>query len=196
MAKHKKRYGDYRTAPFGFIKASKGEVEGTDVILGAVIGLIGGAFIQGVFNKMLEKSTMDPKTKSFIAKVLPGLSSLGSGAGLYCAQKKSKRGKGHLVGASALGAGLLTWDMLKGTPLGLKLHLQGYNDYVSVPGLSAYYPSYGNQYGGVITDNPAGQLQGCNAYDGVITDNPAGRLQGLAESAMEHDSYDGLFAAA
>lgn len=192
MAKRKSKkrhYRGYVQAPFGFIKPLQGSVDGTDVLVGAVMGLVGGGVVKGLLTKALGASLAS--LPAFVTKAIPGLSSVGVGVLAYQLQKKSNRAKGHLVGASATGAVLVTWDMLKGTDLGAKLGLQGY---VQVPGLSDYYPQYNGygSYNGVIVDNPAAQLQGFNGYGGVIVDNPAARLEALSMSAMEHDSYDGM----
>jgi len=187
--KRKSSYRGYVNAPFGFVKALQGSVNAADVLVGAIIGLVGGGVVKMLLNKLPFTATLP----AFVKKAVPGLSSVGAGAALYYLQKQSPRGKSHFVGATAAGATVLTWDMLKGTELGKKL---GFDDYVSIPGLSAYYPGY-SAYDGVIVDNPAGQLQ---AYNGVIVDNPAGQLQGmsmsnmeaLALSAMEPETYDGM----
>lgn len=194
MAKHRKHhhkrrrhFRDYRTAPFGLnLDALKGTVGVSDVLVGASAGLAAAGLLKGILMKGLTALKITLPTQ--VAPAVPGVAAAAAGIGLYFAEKKSARAKGHLIGALGAGAAIGGWEVLK------VMFPAQFNDYVSVPGVSAYYP----QYNGVIVDSPPGQLQ---AFNGVIVDSPAAQLQAysrfedLQRSAMGEPDFGDAFSA-
>lgn len=160
----------------------KGEVSSMQVLAGAAVGTVGAGLVKYALNQIEVEKKDAPGVKvailaadgplGMLAPVVPVLTASLAGVGLYMAQKKSARGKAHLVGAVSAGVAISAFDYLRTAEATRKY----FADYVSFPQVSGYndyvrFPSMG-----VIANNP--RLNGF----GVIANNP--RLAEVTASAM------------
>lgn len=162
----RKSYRGYVSVPsLGFLKTLKGSVDGMDVLVGGVAGMAAAGLVKYAYNEFVPLD-LKAKIPAVAAKALPVVFSALGGAALYYGQKKSSRGKGHMIGAIAGGLAIVTWDTLREQfP-----QLADYGSYV--------YPSLG----GVIADNPR------LPFNGVIMDNPnLGALSAMAMADADED---------
>ena len=152
----------------------KKQVKGTDVLVGAVVGLAGVV----VLKKAKEMIGAD-KVPSFVERFSPALAGVRAGAGLYFAQKNKARASGHAVGAVA--AGLAAQAAVE---------------------LKARFPQYfadvvDLRLSGIIINDPVARM------NGLVIDDPAPGLAGYADNAglnslaalsmaVDADDYDGF----
>jgi len=141
MARHRRRhrrYHGYISVPsFGGIAKDINplgkHVGSTDVMVGAGLGLAGGAGVKYLLNKL--NVATGNKFPALIMQYAGPLSTFLAGVALYVFQRKAKRSRaeGHLVGASLAAIAPIFWTtlgkfgpkMADGTPF--------FSDYIMVP---------------------------------------------------------------
>lgn len=151
--RHRRRshFGGYITVPsFGSIKEYSPlgkSVNSTDVLVGAGVGLVGGAFVKMGISK-LDVAT-GGKVPGFVKTYVGPISSFVAGVAAYMVQRKKNRNRatGHLVGAALVAASPIVWETLK------KAAPNFFNDYVAV--------SYG-----ALTADAARRSFAALSYDG------------------------------
>ncbi len=140
----------------------RGSVQGTDVVVGAAVGLGASAALKYAMNTYL--ASFMGSLPLFVVRFMPTLTGVASGALLYAAQKKSNsaRAKAHFVGAVAAGVSVNVWQELSA-------RFPGLQDYVSV------------RMGGY------GQLVNDPRYAGVLVDDSSRNLSELQSINMVQD---------
>lgn len=136
------------------------EVNSTDVIVGAGIGLLGVGAAKMINAKLLTDAAGISKLPGFLVPMMPLLGGLLGGTAAFMFQKNSNpnRGKGHMVGAIGAGAAVTAMDYLR-TSESTKEY---FADVVSLPfGVITRDPNRRLGRYGVITRDPA-QLQARN----------------------------------
>jgi hypothetical protein len=106
--KRRRRYGGLVSLPsLSGLKSTAKEfsplnksVNSTDVLVGAGVGIVGGALVKIGMEKL--DTALGGKLPDFVKQYAGPISAFLAGAGAYYFQRKSKksRGTGHLVGAS------------------------------------------------------------------------------------------------
>lgn len=175
MARHRRRrsFRGITTIPglSGFDILNK-DVSGMDVIVGAAAGVIGSALVKGLLKQV------SPDVAEKAGKFMPAATGIAVGAIAYYAQKKSKQGLGHAIGAAGVGIAMtakaFAADALSGVPM------LDFNEVTQV--------NLG-RYGGLLVNDTTG-MQG---YGGLLvsdtTDNKG--MNDLAQVSMGDDS-DGI----
>jgi hypothetical protein len=162
MARHRRRrrhrrFGSYVTTSLGSLKQFNPmgrTVRSTDVLVGAGLGVAASTFVKMGIEKVNEM--LGGKIPLFVMQQAGPLSTFLAGVLLYLGQKKSARGTGHFVGASAVAASAVFWGLLKqygptksdGTPM--------FSDYVRVPSLGLLTADAGGRspFGLLTADAP------------------------------------------
>ncbi len=129
------------------------QVNSTDVVVGAALGMAGGAAVKVGINKLDE--VIGGKLPSFVRNYIGPISTFGAGALAYMLfrKKNQSRANGYLVGATMAAVVPMGWQILKDT---LPEYFSGL---VSV--------DYGlltseNEYAGLLVDDPS--MNGLAAY--------------------------------
>lgn len=158
------------------------DVKVMDVVVGAVVGLVGSAAIKAGLNKFA------PSVLTAVpAAAVPVLAGFGSAAALYFAQKDGakKRATGHAAGAAVSGIVLAALDMLRQyKPLGLD-----FGDAPVALNLS--------NYGGLLVNDPRynGLLVNDPRYGGLLVNDNSQSMNDLASMGMDNDDdYSDLVA--
>lgn len=189
MARHRRRrsFRGITTIPgLGGFEVLKKDVEAMDVLVGAAVGFVGSALVKGAAKKFLASSY--PQIAQTVGKFMPAATGLAVGAIAYYAQKKSKSGLGHAIGAVSAGVGMTVRDFAADA-----LGSSDLFDFSEVTQVNL------GRYGGLLvndaTNGYAGLLvnDATNGYGGLLvsdaTDNKG--LNDLARVSMGDDS-DGL----
>lgn len=165
MAHRRRRrrgFGDYLTIPgLGNIGSIVKDinplgqsVKMNDLLMGAGVGMAGGAVVKLGLNK----TGIDAKLPGFIADNIGPVSTILAGIGGYMFLKKKNmaKAKGVLYGAMVAGLVPVGWDLLK------RQFPTYFGDYVTVPGLGEIV----EQPYGVLVEDSSPALNGLNAiYD-------------------------------
>ena len=158
MAKRRRRrgFGSYVSIPsLGNLKEVNPlgkSVNSTDVLVGAAIGLAGGAFVKMGISK-LDVAT-GGKVPAFVKSYVGPISTFLAGvASYYVAKKMMKkpgRGTGYLVGATSAAVAPLVWEGLKAAAPNT------FNDYVAVSPLGLLTQDAGMSGFGVLSRDVSG----------------------------------------
>lgn len=120
MARHKRRrhrrFGDYVSVPLGFGKMKLPSlkalnplgkhVASTDVLVGAFVGLAGGAGLRWAVNRFW------PTAPAFLQKYLVPISVVGAGAATMLVLKNKSKAQGYFTGAALAGLVPLGWGLI------------------------------------------------------------------------------------
>lgn len=180
-----KRYGSAVEVSLGSLPFMNDSVNVMDVLIGIGASLLGSAVAKGIFKKVAPEMYM--KLATTVGAAMPIVTGSVVAAGLYYAQGKSSRARGHAVGAAAAGIALGGWDLLK-AQLGSVSPYLDFSEVVSV-NMGGY--GYGN-YGGVLINDNSDRM---NGYSGVLIADKSDGLNELAAMSMAPDD-DGLAALA
>jgi hypothetical protein len=164
---HRRHYGSQVTIPFaGALDVLKSNVKGTDVVVGALLGLAGSGLAKAAANKLMPSGL-----PAIVSQFWPVVGSALAGTALYMMEKKGNksRAEGHLLGALTAGVGVSAWSMLQAQfPDSFSdvvaLRYSGYRGYQG-------YPGYGSvlindqaraPYGSLIVNDSPRQLSDAN----------------------------------
>ncbi len=183
MAK-RRRYGDIVALPLGGLDVLKSSVKGTDLLVGALLGVGGFGALNWVKNQTWFPLSL--KTNAQFVRFAPLASGTLAAIGVYFADKKllkmGSSAAGHAVGAFAAGLAVQAlqeaktqWPQYFSDIVDLRLAGFIVND----PQRRAM-----NGYGSFIIDDPARPFAGLGAY----SDNP--NLADLAALSMQEDDAD------
>ncbi|HSN69534.1 MAG TPA: hypothetical protein VLV48_09830 [Thermoanaerobaculia bacterium] len=129
--RRRRRFGDYVSVPLGLGKIKLPSVKGlnplgksvnsTDVLVGAFVGLGGGAIIKMGIAKFW------PTAPAVIQNNIGPISTLGAGVAAQMLLKNKHKGTGYFVGAALAGLVPLGWGLLQ------RQFPQFFSDYVNIP---------------------------------------------------------------
>jgi len=158
MARRRRRrsFGSYVSIPtLGNLKEVNPlgkHVNSTDVIVGAVIGLAGGAFVKMGVSKL--DVALDGKVPQFVKDYVGPISTFLAGVGAYYAAKKMlkmpAKSSGWLVGAAVAATTPIAWNLLKSAAPAY------FNDYVTVSPMGLLTQDAGMGGFGVLTRDVGG----------------------------------------
>lgn len=154
-----RRFGDYISVP-GFgkfhlpgvknLNPFGKTVRSTDVMLGALGGLIGGAFIQKGVTRFW------PTAPAFVQRYIGPISVFGAGVAAMLLLKNKSKATGLFAGAATVALVPLGWGLVQ-------QQFPSLSGYVSYPGLG-YPVDVGYQGYGLLVDEGARRLSGLAAH--------------------------------
>lgn len=152
-----RRFGDYVSVPLGFGKLKLPglkslnplgkSVSSTDVLVGAFVGLAGGALLSKAIAKFW------PTAPTFLVQYSGPITSFAAGAAALALLKNKHKGSGYFAGAALAGVVPFVWTMVAPK-------IPGLADYVSVP---LGYPVDVPQMG-ILVDEGQSRLSDLAAY--------------------------------
>jgi hypothetical protein len=126
----RRRFGDYVSIPLGLGKMQLPSIKqfnpfgksvrSTDIIVGAFVGLAGGAGLKYLINRFW------PTAPGFIRNYITPITTIGAGAAALAVLKDKNKATGYFVGSFLAGAVPLGWGILQ------KQFPQFFSDYVDV----------------------------------------------------------------
>lgn len=134
-------------------------VNSTDVLLGAAVGMAGGAVVKMGINKLNE--AIGGKLPAFVLNYIGPISTFGAGALAYMVRRKSKpaQASGLLVGATMAAVVPLGWQILRDS-----------------------FPQY---FSGLVNVDYGMLTTEADSYSGLLVDDPS--MNGLAAYSMADD---------
>jgi hypothetical protein len=109
--RRRKHYGSQVQIPFsGVMDVLGSHVKGTDVVVGALLGLAGSGLAKSLAAQLLPSGL-----PAIVDQFWPIVGSAAAGTALYLFQKKGNRSRAqaHLIGALTAGVGVSTWTLLQ-----------------------------------------------------------------------------------
>lgn len=165
--RHRRRhrgFGDYVSIPSlnGLVKDVNPlgkSLRSTDVLVGAALGMAGGAFVKMGISKL--DVAVDGKVPAFVKTYVGPISTFLAGLALYVVQRKKSaaRAQGHLFGATLAALSPIYWETLKGVAPTY------FNDYVTVSQFGVLTADQSMNGFGVLTADSGMNGFGAAEYD-------------------------------